>query len=203
VWIPKKTISKESRCKVLNRKRGKEMMIKLEYFKRSDFKQLIDWIDSPSFLLQWGGPGFDYPLDHSQLERYIENANHENAETMIYKVMDEETGKAIGHISLGKIDRKNRSARIGKVLVGDRHARGKGIGRQMMKEVLLIAFDELHLHRVSLGVFDFNTSAIACYEKAGFSKETLLRDFRKNGEEYWSLWEMSILEGEWQGSKGQ
>jgi RimJ/RimL family protein N-acetyltransferase len=179
------------------------MMIKLEYFKRSYFKQLIEWIDSPSFLLQWGGPGFDYPLDHSQLERYIENANHENAETMIYKVLDEKTGKTIGHISLGKIDRKNRSARIGKVLVGDRDTRGKGIGQLMMKEILLIAFDELHLHRVSLGVFDFNTSAIACYEKTGFTKEALLRDFRKNGEEYWSLWEMSMLEGEWQEIKGE
>jgi RimJ/RimL family protein N-acetyltransferase len=179
------------------------MMIKLEYFWPSDFKQLIDWIDSPSFLLQWGGPGFDYPLEHSQLERYMENTNHENAETMIYKVIDEETGDTIGHISLGKIDRMNRSARIGKVLVGDRHARGKGIGQQMIKEVLFIAFNELHLHRVTLGVFDFNTSAIACYEKAGFSKEVLLRDFRENGEEYWSLWEMSILEGEWQGSKGE
>jgi RimJ/RimL family protein N-acetyltransferase len=203
VWISKKTISKERRCKVLNRRREKEMMIRLEYFSRSDFKQLIDWIDSPSFLLQWGGPGFDYPLNHCQLERYIENANHENAETMIYKVMDEKNGDTIGHISLGKIDRKNRSARIGKVLVGDRNTRGKGIGQLMMKEILLIAFDELHLHRVSLGVFDFNTSAIACYEKTGFTKEALLRDFRKNGEEYWSLWEMSMLENEWQEIKGE
>jgi RimJ/RimL family protein N-acetyltransferase len=67
----------------------------------------------------------------------------------------------------------------------------------MIKEILKIAFDELQLHRVSLGVFDFNFSAIACYEKAGFIKEGLLRDSRKNGDEYWSLWEMSILENEW------
>lgn len=98
---------------------------------------------------------------------------------------------------MGKIDRKNRSARVGKVLVGDKNARGKGIGRQMIREILKIAFDDLHLHRVSLGVFDFNVSAISCYEKAGFVKEGLLRDSRKNGDEYWSLWEMSILENEW------
>jgi RimJ/RimL family protein N-acetyltransferase len=98
---------------------------------------------------------------------------------------------------LGKIDRKNKSARVGKVLVGDKNTRGKGIGQQMIKEILKIAFDELQLHRVSLGVFDFNVSAIACYEKAGFIKEGLLRDSRKNGDEYWSLWEMSILENEW------
>ncbi|MFS0777067.1 GNAT family protein [Neobacillus sp. 3P2-tot-E-2] len=172
-------------------------MVELRYFERSDFKQLIDWIDSPAFLLQWGGPGFDYPLNDSKLEKYIENSNYKNAEDLVYKVVDNKTGETIGHISLGKIDRKNKSARIGKVLVGDRNARGKGIGQQMIKEILKIAFDELHLHRVSLGVFDFNVSAIACYEKAGFIKEGLLRDSRKNGDEYWSLWEMSILENEW------
>jgi RimJ/RimL family protein N-acetyltransferase len=67
----------------------------------------------------------------------------------------------------------------------------------LMEEILKVAFDELNLHRVSLGVFDFNLSAIACYEKAGFIKEGLLRDARKNDDEYWNLWEMSILEDEW------
>ncbi|MBN8192930.1 GNAT family N-acetyltransferase [Bacillus sp. NTK074B] len=170
-------------------------MIKLTYFKEEDFKQLMDWIESPSFLLQWGGPGFHYPLDKSQLEKYMENANRDGAETLIYKVMEDD--QVIGHISLGRIDRENRSARIGKVLVGSENTRGKGIGQQMIHCILHIAFDELGLHRVTLGVFDFNTSAIRCYEKAGFIKEGLLRDARMSGDEYWSLWEMSILEKEW------
>lgn len=172
-------------------------MIELQYFERSDFQQLISWIDSPQFLLQWSGPAFDYPLTEEQLEKYIENANKEESDTLVYKVIDQETGDVIGHISLGKIDRKNNSARIGKVLVGNQDVRGKGIGQQMIKAILKIAFDQLHLHRVSLGVFDFNTSAIACYEKAGFIKEGLHRDSSKNEDEYWSLWEMSMLEDEW------
>ncbi|MEH7225414.1 GNAT family protein [Bacillus sp. JJ1566] len=172
-------------------------MIELQYFERSNFRQLIDWIETPQFLLQWGGPAFQYPLTENQLEKYIDNANHSESEALIYRVIDKETGNNIGHISLGRIDRRNKSARIGKVLIGDKNARGKGIGQQMIKEVLKIAFEELHLHRVSLAVFDFNNSAIACYEKSGFIKEGLLRDTGKNGEEYWSVWEMSILENEW------
>lgn len=154
-------------------------------------------MDSPVFLLQWGGPGFDYPLSDTQLEKYIENANNENSETMVYKVVDNDTDETIGHISLGNIDRKNKSARVGKVIVGEKNTIGKGIGQQMIKEILKIAFDDLQLHRVSLGVFDYNVSAIACYERSGFIKVGLLRDSRKNGDEYWSLWEMSILENEW------
>ena len=94
------------------------------------------------------------------IRKYIESAN-----TLAFKVIDEESGKVIGHISLGRIDNINKSARIGKVLVGDTEMRGRSIGKHMMKAVLHIAFEELKLHRVTLGVFDFNTSAISCYEK--------------------------------------
>jgi RimJ/RimL family protein N-acetyltransferase len=172
-------------------------MVELKYFERSDFDQLIKWVASAEFLLQWSGSQFDYPLNEAQLEQYIENANHDDSERLVYKVIDTETEEVVGHISLGKIDRKNKSARVGKVLVGESKARSKGIGQQMIKEILKIAFDELHLHRVTLGVFDFNAPAIRCYEKAGFVKEGLHRDTNKIGDEYWSLWEMSILEDEW------
>lgn len=176
-------------------------MIKLDYFKKADFQQLIEWIDSADFLLQWGGPDFDYPLDDSQLERYIENANNDNPDAFVYKALFKETKETVGHISLGNIDRKNESARIGKVLVGTQNIRGQGIGQQMLHKVFQIAFEELKLHRVSLGVFDFNIPAISCYEKAGLKKEGLLRDSSKNGDEYWSRWEMSILENEWRDKK--
>lgn len=172
-------------------------MVELKYFERTDFKQLIDWIFSPTFLLQWGGSAFSYPLTENQLEKYIENANNDNSVTLVYKVISKETGDIIGHVSLREIDRINKSARVGKVLVGDKNVRGKGIGKLLMKEILKVAFDELKLHRVSLGVFDFNVSAITCYEKVGFIKEGLLRDSKKNNDEYWNLWEMSILENEW------
>ncbi|MBE5106437.1 GNAT family N-acetyltransferase [Bacillus thuringiensis] len=167
-------------------------VIKLEPFKRSDFKQLINWINSEEFLIQWSGNAFTYPLNEKQLDKYIENAK-----TLAFKVIDAETEEVIGHISLGKIDNINKSARIGKVLIGDTKMRGRSIGKRMMKAVLHIAFEELKLHRVTLGVYDFNTSAISCYEKIGFVKEGLLRDSKKVGETYWNLWEMSMLECEW------
>ncbi|WP_434166736.1 GNAT family N-acetyltransferase [Bacillus thuringiensis] len=167
-------------------------VIKLEPFKKSDFKQLINWINSEEFLIQWSGNAFTFPLNEQQLEKYIESAN-----TLAFKVIDKETSDVIGHISLGQIDNINKSARIGKVLVGNTKMRGRSIGKHMMKAVLHIAFEELKLHRVTLGVYDFNTSAISCYEKIGFVKEGLLRESKRVGETYWNLWEMSMLEYEW------
>lgn len=83
------------------------------------------------------------------------------------------------------------------MLVGSSHTRGAGIGLQMINAVLKIGFAEMKLHRISLGVFDFNHAAIRCYEKAGFIREGLLRDARKYQDSYWNLIEMSMLEDEW------
>ncbi|MFB4165137.1 GNAT family N-acetyltransferase [Alteribacillus sp. JSM 102045] len=165
-------------------------------FERADFDQLIQWIPDARFLLQWGGPHFTFPLNESQLEEYIKNTNKTGASRFINKVVDS-SGVTVGHISLGSVDRHNRSARIGKVLVGEQKNRGQGIGRKMIKEICHISFDELNMHRVSLGVWDFNKPAIRCYEKAGFVHEGIKRDLRRFGDEYWSLCEMSILEDEW------
>ncbi|MFC7322794.1 GNAT family N-acetyltransferase [Halobacillus campisalis] len=170
-------------------------MIKLEYFTQSDFDHLIGWIDSPEFLLQWAGPNFTYPLTTDQLMHYIGNANTKNAPVFVYKVVDEAVDQTIGHISL-KIDRQNKAGRIGKVLVSE-EARGKGIAGVMIEKILYKCFAELHLHKVGLGVFDFNEPAIRVYKKAGFKVDGLLRDHRKYNNEYWGLYEMSMLHSEW------
>jgi RimJ/RimL family protein N-acetyltransferase len=173
-------------------------MIRLDFFDRSDFKQLIEWSGDEAFLLQWAGPQFTYPLSEDQLENYLDGANDmSNSDKLIYKSIDVLTGTVVGHISLGGIDRENRSGRIGKVLVGSPSGRGKGIGQEMIKAILKIGFEELKLHRISLGVFDFNEAAIRCYEKTGFSREGLLRDARRYKNTFWNLIEMSILEDEW------
>ena len=177
-------------------------MIKLQYFTEKDFDQLISWFDSEQEYIQWGGGGLGYPLTPKKLQSHIEDANKEGSNKLIYKAVEKESGKAVGHISLESIDRENRSARVCRVLVGDDSLRGKGTGEALMKEILKVAFDQLGLHRVSLGVYDFNHSAIRCYEKAGFQKEGLKRDVQKYKDEYWNLWEMSILEGGWKKKSG-
>ncbi|OXS77539.1 GNAT family N-acetyltransferase [Domibacillus enclensis] len=176
-------------------------MIRLNYFTRDDFSQLLDWVPTESFMIQWAGTGFTFPLHIHQLERYLKEANQPASDTFIYKAVEEATDKTIGHASL-KIDRRNESGRIRNVLIGDESMRGKGAGLHLIQALTNEAFGTFKLHRVSLGVFDFNEAAIACYEKAGFQKEGCLRDARKCRNEYWSLWEMSLLENEWKERMG-
>jgi RimJ/RimL family protein N-acetyltransferase len=108
--------------------------------------------------------------------------------------------RVIGHIELNDIDLRNRAATLCRVLVGEPSLRGKGIGPRMLEELLEVGFGQFELHRIDLFVFDFNQAAIRCYEKVGFRKEGHIREARKIGNEYWSLYQMSILDPEWRSS---
>jgi len=172
-------------------------MIRLEYFEHNDFPQLMEWINNDELLMNWSGSLFSYPLTQASLEWYITDVNvMPKSKAYVYKVIEETTGKTIGHISLGGISKKNRSARISRVLVSPGE-RGKAYCHQMVSAVLKIGFEELKLHRICLGVYDFNHSAIKCYERAGMVIEGKQRDVLKFKSKWWSLVELSILESEW------
>lgn len=174
-------------------------MVKLEYFNKADFQQLIDWVSDEHLQTNWAGSLFSYPLNEDDLNWYIRDTNHDkDPEAFIYKAVDSKSGKTIGHVSLGSISQKNKSARISRVLVGNTAERGRGYCTGMINAILKIGFEEMNLHRISLGVYDFNISAIRCYEKCGFVKEGVMRDVLLYEKDvYWSLVEMSILENEW------
>ncbi len=172
-------------------------MIQLQHFQAPDFGQLIEWIHNEEILTNWSGSLFNFPLSARSLEWYIENTNIINiSDAFVYKALDA-SGEIVGHISLGGISWKNRSARITRVLIGNTAQRGKGCCQGMVKAVLRIAFNELKLHRVSLGVYDNNKAAVKCYEKAGLTIEGIHRDILWYNGAWWSMIEMSILEKEW------
>jgi len=171
-------------------------MIKLEPFTPADFAQLIAWVDSERLLYEWSGSLFSFPLTPAALDWYLEGANDfAHPEVFIYKAVESTTGRAVGHISLGGISEHNRSGRISRVLVAE--GQGRGYCAAMVRAVLQIGFGQLRLHRIDLGVYDFNHAAIRCYEKCGLRIDGVLRDVVRHGDQYWSLVEMSILENEW------
>ena len=173
-------------------------MIALEPFTPDDFAQLIAWIDNERLLTEWSGSLFGFPLTPADLAWYVRGANDFAApDVFIYKAVERATGQTVGHISLGSISQRDRSGRITRVLVGPGAARGRGYCAAMVRALVRIGFAELGLHRIGLGVYDFNHGAIRCYQKCGFHTDGTLRDVARYGGEYWSLVEMSLLEDEW------
>lgn len=161
-------------------------MLQLIPFQEKDFQTLLGWIDSPRFLMQWGGPMFTFPLTHQQLMDYKEAQDRR-----AFQVYDPSLDKTIGHLSIGRIDNDNKEGRIGKVIVSP-ECRGKGYGQRMIQLISRYAFQNLGLEKVTLGVFDFNTGAIRCYEKSGFTVDHYFKKHRPFEDEWWSLYEMSL-----------
>lgn len=173
------------------------MIINLEKFNNKEIPKLISWIEDKEFLLKWAGPSYKLESLEEQLKKEIVDMNKDNFTNLMFSAKAFEKNEIVGHIQLLGIDRENRSGRIGRAIVGKKENRSKGIGLQMINSMLEIAFNKLKLHRVDLGVFDFNISAIECYKKAGFIVEGRSRECRIINGKYWSLINMSILEDEY------
>ena len=163
-------------------------MIRLEKFEKTDYDRLIGWVDSEEFMVVFSGPAFRFPITHEQLNEYIKPSNR-----AIFKVVETQTGSVIGHAELNNIDLLNRSARICRVLVGDQNNRNKGYGKAIIRALVNYGFNELKLHRIDLGVYDFNHQSIKCYKDCGFEIEGLMRDSMRVGNTYWSTYNMSII----------
>jgi len=173
--------------------------IELIPFTEADIDRLIGWIPSLEALLLWTASSFAYPLTREHIEKHLRDSAAAG-DRLLFKAVDTDAGDTVGHVELGALDRRNRSLRIGRVLL-DPAARGRGLGAGMMRAALAMAFDEHRVHRAELAVFDVNPRAIACYERVGFRRDGMRRESFAVPEAlggYWSEITMSVLAAEWE-----
>lgn len=102
----------------------------------------------------------------------------------------------VGTIGLYDIAWANRTAWVG-VGIGNREDWGKGYGSEAMGLVMSYAFDELNLHRLQLTVIDYNPRALEMYEKLGFAREGVYREFIERDGERHDLILYGLLRPEW------
>ncbi len=177
------------------------MDITLRGFTRDDIPQLLDWVNAggPDFFVRWAGTAFDYPLTEAQLEAHLAEAEGPDAIRRAFAAVDAGTGETVGYAELSRIDHKNLSASVSRLLVGDPSARGQGIGRAIVTALLDVAFGEMGLHRVDLYVLEFHVAALSMYKALGFKTEGHLVEARRAGGKYWNAYYLAMLDEEWLG----
>lgn len=144
----------------------------------------------PSARTQWE------PMTLEEAERWYAGAR--STENPLFAI--EFDGRFIGTADLHDINTTDRRARFG-IGILDRDVRGRGIGTRATRLVLGYGFGELGLHRIDLRVLDFNTRAIACYQRVGFTIEGTERDSAFIDGAWHSDVIMSILEQEFTESR--
>jgi RimJ/RimL family protein N-acetyltransferase len=174
-----------------------QVSVELRPFAASDIDTLIRWTGSWGVFGLWARAEFTYPLDRPQLESYLQRAAGENPDLFVFKAVDRESGRTVGHVELDRIDRALRSARMQHVLVGPAEPSRHRLGMALIHATLRTAFDQMGLHRVEVLVLEWDWDAIACYKRAGFAREGVLRDALRLAGDYRRVNIMSILDWEW------
>lgn len=103
----------------------------------------------------------------------------QTGKSMIFSILDAKNRRAIGCIVVKGIDTVRACAEIG-IAIMDKAYRGKGYGTEALRMSVEYSHRELGLTRLGLTVFPDNQRAIRAYEKVGFVKKELLK-------EYWLL----------------
>lgn len=167
-------------------------MIELQSFSQEDIKQFISWVTDERFLLQFAGPQYKIDSLQEQLLEQIKDSNSKMPQSLLYRVVDLLQNEVIGHIQLLRIDWDKRVATIGRVIIGNEEMRGKGIGAKVMDSLLKIAFGDLDFQEIYLSVYEFNLSAIKCYEKVGFESISIIENGTQYKGETWGVIRMAI-----------
>ena len=169
----------------------------LRPFGEQDIDQLIAWLDEEALLFSWAGPGVRYPLDRSQVTTYPESDATGSARSLPYAAAAP-GGGVVGHVELTEIDARLRQLRLSRLIVGDPALRGRGFGRAITLRACAVAFERLGVHRIWLSVPAGNKAGVGCFERAGFTREGVLRECLPRQGDYWSCVVMSLLDREWE-----
>ena len=101
----------------------------------------------------------------------------------------------IGNVSVWFVSRANGVGEVGYWIRSD--MTGRGIGTEATARILQVAFEELHMHRVTTRIAIGNIGSERIVQKLGLLKEGPLRDEVKVGHRWLdhSVW--GLLEHEW------
>ena len=168
--------------------------MELTRFQRGGVSELLSWIGTEAELVQWAGSSLAWPLRAEEFERHLQAADLDPP--TLYPFGLYERGRIVGYCELSDHRRRANAAMLSRVIICP-GVRGRGWGQDMVRHALTFGFEQLGLHRLGLGVFDFNKAAIKCYANVGFIHEGTLRESACVGDAYWNCHIMSVLSHEW------
>lgn len=114
-----------------------------------------------------------------------------------YLVSEEAPERLQGYVILRGIGEDSKAIELKRIVVA---APGRGLGRQLLREVARMAFEELRAHRLFLDVYEDNARARHLYTSLGFVVEGTMRDAACRDGAWCNLLLMSMLEEEYRQS---
>lgn len=140
------------------------------------------------------------PMREDEVDRFFQ-ARALGPEALSMAIHVRADDRLIGTCAFSQLDGDHGSA-LYHITIGEKDAWGHGYGTEATELMLDHAFGALRLHRVALGVFEFNERAIRAYAACGFVIEGRAREAIFRGGRWWDELSMSVLASEWRRRKG-
>ncbi len=158
-------------------------MLKLRKYESRDAETIVQWFKDELTFRKWAADRFtDFPLTPLALNHKYVDLNGDCAEGCFFPFVLEDGEKVVGSIIMRFPTENKRVIRFGFVVVDD-SLRGKGYGKKLLNEAVKYAYEVLNVDKITIGVFENNTPAYACYKRLGF-KEVGTSDYTVQNESW-------------------
>lgn len=169
--------------------------VRLTAVVKEDVPTLAGWHNDAGFLRLLNADAAK-PQTEADVAKWLEEAQ-KAPNGYLFAIRERPGDALLGFVELDGILWNHGVAWLG-VGIGAREHWGQGFGGEALRLALNFAFNELNLHRVQLTVFHYNDRAIALYEKLGFVREGVFREFLSRDGRRYDVLLYGLLRREWE-----
>ena len=112
-----------------------------------------------------------------------------------------DTDALIGVSMIAHINRYNRRCDLGIGLGWNRDNWGKGYASEALQAIIAYCFTELDLNRIGAEIYEFNERSIRLFERNGFKREAVLRQYIFKDGIFKASYLYSLLREDWEKQK--
>ena len=171
----------------------------LRPFKRRDVNAIHEAVGQSLGELQPWLPWASQDYSRSVAQHFVRDSTGawDDGRAFDFAIRRPETpDRHVGNVSIWFTSRANHIGEIGSWVRTDET--GDGICTEVTARVLQVAFEELHLHRVTLRIAVGNRGSERVADKLGFLQEGTLREDVKVGVRWLDHTIWGLLDAEWQ-----
>lgn len=148
--------------------------IRLRALETTDVDKLFIWENNRA---NWRVSQTLTPYSRHVLIDYVNTASDVFTDKQLRLIIEEkESQTAIGTVDIFDCDFKNKRAGVG-ILVAEPDKRRKGFASEVMEVLLPYCFKTLSMHQVYCSIFTDNSDSIKLFEKFGFEKVGVKKDW--------------------------
>ncbi|MEI7499914.1 MAG: GNAT family N-acetyltransferase [Bacteroidota bacterium] len=158
-----------------------------------DVETLYEWENDTSI---WKVSNTLTPFSKFHLEDYVLNTQHDifaskQLRLMVVLLKPDEANTPVGTIDLFDFDPFHFRAGVG-IMIREIY-REKGYAREAMEIIIQYGFEVLRLHQVYCNISPDNLSSLHLFEKLGFVKCAVKRDWINEGEQWKEEWMFQLI----------